>query len=1178
MVTTEDSKKTKAQLLKELGEMRRQVNKLKVSTGSHGKQKEDEERFRVLYNSSPDMYASVSSNNGNILLCNETLLEKTGYVKEEIIGSPIFKMYHDDCLDEAKKAFQQFVETGEIRNRELILKRKDGSKIDVSLNVNAIKDDTGRILQSVSSWRDITTHKKVEKALIKSEARLRTAGMAAYDLLYEWDVSNDHLEWYSDIDGILGYKSGEISRNIKTWIALIHPEDATKLENAVELHRNSTKPIQYEYRIKHKDGTYRHWSDHALPLLDDKGRPCNWIGVCTDITKRKSMEKSLQESNERFKNLTDMLPEVIFETDKDIKITYANKKAFDFFGYSEDDLKKGLNGFDLLAPEDRNKAKANMAMRISGENPKSVEYQALKKDGSTSPVLFNAAPILKKNKMIGLIGVLIDITEHKQMGKELKKRTDDLSERIKELDCLYKTSQLLAESTMSEDEILQDFVDLIPPSWRYPDITCARIILPDREFKTKNFVDTKWKQSTDILVSGKKEGIFEVCYLKKVPVENKDSFPKEEMVLIDALARKLGNFCRQRHADDLLLESEKRYRDLFECASEGILVADSETKKFVYANPALCKMLGYSEEELQIMGVDDVHRKEDIDFVISEFEAQAKDEKALAQDIPFLKKDGTVVYANVSAAPVLIDGNKCNLGMITEMTAQRNAKERIRKLYARQEAILATVPEIIAEVDTNKVYTWLNRAGLDFFGEDALGKEASNYFVGEQKTYKAVQPAFEGLVDTITAESWQRRKDGKKRLLTWHYKSLRDDTGAVTGLLSSARDITKLRQIEEELSQTQRMDSIGQLAGGVAHDFNNLLMPILAYSEMAMSDMNPKEKLYEDLQVISESARRAADLTKQLLSFGRRQLLTMSVTNINSEIDQFSQMLKRIIGEDIKFTTCLQPDLGNIKADMNQIQQVLMNLASNARDAMPDGGKLTIETSNTTFDEEYANTHPKISTGNFVMFAVSDTGCGMNEDIKHNAFEPYFTTKEKGKGTGLGLATVYGIVKQHGGFIWIYSEIGKGTTFKIYMPRVDEALEHPVELSKDVLPLGEGETILLVEDDERVKNLTYDMLSSLNYKVLSTLFPTEALSIIDQHEGKIDLLLTDVIMPQMNGKQLYEKIVHSKPDLRVLYMSGYTENAIAHHGVLEDGINFLQKPFARKKLAQTLQKIFEKKI
>ena len=385
-----------------------------------------------------------------------------------------------------------------------------------------------------------------------------------------------------------------------------------------------------------------------------------------------------------------------------------------------------------------------------------------------------------------------------------------------------------------------------------------------------------------------------------------------------------------------------------------------------------------------------------------------------------------------------------------------------------------------------------------------------------------------------------------------------------------------LRNTEKQLVQSQKLEAVGRLAGGISHDFNNLLTVILGYSDISKRQLKEGDPLRRNLEEITKASERAASLTRQLLAFSRKQVMQPKVFDLNTVVTDLEKMLRRMIGEDIELRVSRGPDLGNIKADPVQLEQVIMNMVVNARDAMPKGGKLSIETSNVYLDETYAREHVSVVPGDYVMLAISDTGCGMDEETRLRIFEPFFTTKESGKGTGLGLSMVYGIVRQSGGNIWVYSEEGRGTTFKIYFPRVTaEAEEYKRAAQTSDVPKG-SETILLVEDAEWVRTLARQVLETAGYRVLEAGSAETAIRLCEKiNGGKIDLLLTDVVMPGMSGNDMSKVLLTKQPGMPVLYMSGYTDDAIVQHGVLEPGINFLQKPFSPGALASKVREVLD---
>jgi PAS domain S-box-containing protein len=519
------------------------------------------------------------------------------------------------------------------------------------------------------------------------------------------------------------------------------------------------------------------------------------------------------------------------------------------------------------------------------------------------------------------------------------------------------------------------------------------------------------------------------------------------------------------------------------------------------------------------------------------------------------------------------------------ISERRLAEETLWETTDTLSAIIQASPMGIAILDVEGNVTLWNPAAERIFGwkkEEVLGRPLPAVPPDKREEHRALRErvlrdeAFTGM------EVIHRKQDGSPIHISLSTAPLRDAAGRVCGIMSLMADITErkrteeeLRKAEEQLRQVQKMDSIGQLAGGIAHDFNNLLTVITGYSDLLLQGLKADDPHRASIEQIRSAGERATALTRQLLAFSRRQVLEPKVLDLNAVVANVEKMLRRLIGEDISYVSVLSPGLGRVKADPGQIEQVILNLIVNARDAMPQGGKLTVETANVELDDTYVRKHVGAKPGPHVLLAVSDTGHGMDAETQKRVFEPFFTTKEKGKGTGLGLSTVYGIVKQSGGSVWVYSEIGKGTTFKVYLPRIEEGVDARSSGAVQVDPVRGSETILLVEDDESVRELVRSFLQAGGYAVLTVRDTDAALQICEQRQSPIRLLITDVVMPGMSGRDLAERLTAVNPSTKVLYMSGYTDDAVVRHGVLEPGITFLQKPFSADALLRKVREVLD---
>jgi two-component system, cell cycle sensor histidine kinase and response regulator CckA len=542
---------------------------------------------------------------------------------------------------------------------------------------------------------------------------------------------------------------------------------------------------------------------------------------------------------------------------------------------------------------------------------------------------------------------------------------------------------------------------------------------------------------------------------------------------------------------------------------------------------------------------------------------------------------GKEIWLSSRFIPYVFEGQQHLLGMYSDITERVQMEEALFYSEKQFRNLLENVQLVAVMLDRNGNITYCNSYLLGLTGwstEEILGKSWFDLFLPEE-TRENVRSIFktgiaQGLLP-IKHENDIVARNGARRLIVWNNSVLYDRHGDVTGVASIGIDVTEHRSLEEQLRQSQKMDAVGRLAGGIAHDFNNLLTVIIGYGELLLSKIEKDNPLNLEAGEIRKAALKAASLTSQLLAFSRRQILSPKVLDLNSIVTDVENMLHRLIEEHINLALNLCEDLWKVKADRSRIEQVIVNLAINAKDAMPKGGTLTIETRNIQIDDMAAKISPDIGPGAYAVLSIKDTGHGMDRETMARIFEPFFTTKGVGKGTGLGLATVYGIVAQSGGHIHVDSEPGHGTTFSIYLPRAQEAPSAPKEAAPaemNTVPAG-TKTILLVEDSDIVRKLTHDILEINGYAVLEASSPEDAIRLCESHEGEIHLLLTDVVMPGMSGRDLSGRLQPVRPGMKVLYMSGYTNDAIVVHGILNDGIHFIQKPFSPASMAQKILEV-----
>jgi PAS domain S-box-containing protein len=664
--------------------------------------------------------------------------------------------------------------------------------------------------------------------------------------------------------------------------------------------------------------------------------------------------------------------------------------------------------------------------------------------------------------------------------------------------------------------------------------------------------------------------------LKPMKVKGNDEISRVSMAfnaMVHSLIRdkeKISEAVRE------LERSEEQYKVLTESSLTNIAMIRND--EFVFANRRMLESLHYESSEFIGMSFRNIIHSADS----SQVKQRIQDLKTGGPDMDHfecrvLSKNREIFWFEMIAALVLYRDQDTVLIHAIDITERKRTEEDVRSAHEKMLTILDSIDSTVyvSDMDTYEIL-FMNKRMITDFGGDKTGEICYRAFRENSEPCECCTN--DQLVDKHGNPAgvciWHDKNPVTGRYYINHDRAIEWTDGRLVRM-QIATDITDLKKMETQLNQAQKMESVGRLAGGVAHDFNNMLGVILGHTELALLKADEDNDLISDLNEIQKAAKRSADITKQLLAFARKQTISPRQLDLNDTVESMLNMLRRLIGEDIDLVWQPSAHLWPLKMDPTQIDQILANLCVNARDAIDGVGKLTIETGKKTYDEEYCKEHAGFIPGDFVLLAVSDNGCGMDKDILGNLFEPFFTTKEVGKGTGLGLATIYGIVKQNNGFINVYSEPGQGSTFKIYLPRLvaDEDTEKAVPEKK--ASAGGTETILLVEDEPMILDMTTTMLEMSGYTVLAAASPDEAIRLAKDHTGKIHLLMSDVVMPEMNGRDLAGQITALYPGIRLLFMSGYTANVIAHHGVLDDGVAFIQKPFSMADMTEKVRELLD---
>lgn len=630
------------------------------------------------------------------------------------------------------------------------------------------------------------------------------------------------------------------------------------------------------------------------------------------------------------------------------------------------------------------------------------------------------------------------------------------------------------------------------------------------------------------------------------------------------------------YAQDLPLEeTARRLRALLEAMQDVVIVIGTDGR-YMDVAPTRTDLLYRPPDDIIGKTPFDIFPPDQARFFQQAVERTIQDRKLVTIEyaLPIM---GQEFWFEARLSPILDEQGEVSavLMVARDITAHHHALEALRESEERYRRLIEIMPEGVA-VHQDGVLRMANLTGAKLLGYDSpdevLGRPILEFIHPNDRAVilQRIRAQLERGETAPPLEERMLRRDGSIALV--EVVATPFILGGKPAALVVIRDIAERRRLEEQLRQAQKMEAVGRLAGGVAHDFNNLLTAINGYADLLLSKLSPEDPLYQEAEAILRAGRRAATLTQQLLAFGRKQVLEMRVVNLGQLLKDLTGMLRRLISEDIDLQVFTDPRAGNVRIDPAQMEQVIVNLVVNARDAMPKGGRLILELAGVDLDEAYAYGHAEVVPGRYVCLAVSDTGHGIPPEVRGHIFEPFFSTKERG--AGLGLATVYGIVKQFGGHIQVYSEVEQGTTFKIYLPQVEEEESPRAVESPTAWPRG-TETVLVVEDNEMVRSLAGRVLRHQGYTLLEAESGESALRLAAAHPGPIHLLLTDVVMPRMSGRNLAERLRQERPELRVLYMSGYTDNVIAHHGVLEPGTPLIQKPFTPQALAQKVRAVLD---
>jgi PAS domain S-box-containing protein len=928
-------------------------------------------------------------------------------------------------------------------------------------------------------------------------------------------------------------------------------------------------------------------------------------GIEIEAEHRKAAQ-ALARSEARYRELVENIQDVVFSLDAEGKIQFISPAVREY-GFEPEEV-VGLDFARFVHREDLPAVTASFHRTMNG-SVEPVEFRGLDREGRVRQLRVTSRARLEDGRPAGVDGVVIDFTTLRESESRYRSLFKNALVGIAHCRMLYEGGE--------------------PSDFVYLDVNPAFEPLTGLK-------DAVGKKVSELIPGVRRSDpkLFEI-YGRVA----RGGAPERFEVHVEALHQWFDVAVYSPSADHFVAvfdvvtkrkraeEGLRLFRELVDGSNDALEVIDPASGRILDMNERGFLGLGYSREECQTLTIFDIDPTVDAPMLAEVLERIRQSGSMIWEGV-HRRKDGSTFPVEVGIKLVELD-RAYLVSVARDITERKAAQDAIRRSRDTQEAMAATLRLSLDDLPLERLLQqilrrvlavpWLSgeRKGAILLVEDeprVLVMKASEGLPDETRSRCARVPfgvcecgrAASGGEPFHTGEPEPPSEHADRCLsrhghyclpiryggevlgvLNVHVPSghvhaqeevdfLIDVANTLAGIIARRRTAEERSRVEEQLKVSQRLEAVGRLAGGVAHDFNNLLSVIVSYSGFAIGQLREGDPVREDIGEVHKAGQRAASLTRQLLAFSRKQVMQVEVMSLNQVVGGFESLLRRLLGEDIDIVVLLAEGLGSVKADPAQIEQVIMNLAVNARDAMPHGGKLTIETANVDLDAAYAGQHAAVEPGRFVMLSVTDTGCGMDAATKEHAFEPFFTTKEKGTSTGLGLATVYGIVKQSGGHVWVYSEPGRGTTFKVYLPRVDASATDTRRRAASSIASGD-ETVLVVEDEEAVRGLAARILRMAGYRVLSAASGADALALCAEHEGRIDLLLTDVVMPQMSGRELWERLSKLRPGLAVLYMSGYTDNAIVHHGVLDPGTYFVNKPFSAAELTQKVREALDER-
>ena len=1110
---------------------------------------------------------------GYIIFENSASVTMLGWERHELLGRISHDTIHHHRSDGSEyprsecPIFKTLRDGIPRRADDEVFFRKDGTSFPVAYAVAPQLDESGAVSGAVVTFRDLTRQQAIEAALRSSERRF-----------YELADVMPFMVWTAEADGFVDYANGafqefsgfhEQAKSADGWADLVHPDDKDNARSVWIEAVRTREPYHMEFRLRHRSGEYRWLQLHAVCVEHEDGT-VKWYGTASDIHAVKHAEENARDLAKRLGKTLESITDAFFTLDRQWHFTYVNREA-------ERILQRTRS--DLLGAEVWKEFPAARGSLFETEYRRAVETgETVVFEAYYPPPLDTWFAVRAYPSEQGLAVYFRDVTEARKVRIALQ----ESEERLRLVTRV--TSDLIWDVDVEADTIWwgDGFAAIFGEEAPAESVTMLAYwedrVHPDDRGQVFAKVDEAFRQGGDTWMDEYRLRRGDGTY---VHVLDRGHVVRDATGKAVRMIGGMTDLTERKRAEEELRQSEERFRLLSKATNDAIwdwnLVTDA-----LWWNEGFETLFGFSRAEIEA-GIESwtsrIH-PEDADFVYRDVKrAIEAGDLHWEAEYRFLKADGT--YANVLDRGYVIHDDAGRpirmVGGMTDLSDWKRSEAEREILYAAVEQL----GEMVVIASPKGVVEYVNPAFERTTGYSRGEMLDTMPRVAMDETYD--QDFYQRMWETVrSGQTWSgqlihQRKDGGVFTANAVVSPVRNRDGRIVRFVGVMSDETERLKLEEQFRQSQKMEAVGRLAGGIAHDFNNMLTVILARSEKSLGSLPTDSPVRADIKEVHEAAVRSAELTRQLLAYARKQDVKPRILNLNDAIAESLKMLRRLVGEDVDLVWTPAPSVWTTRIDPVQLDQILANLCVNARDAIADVGEIRIETRNVTLDAEYVRTHPDSTPGDYVQIAVSDDGSGMDKDTLSHLFEPFFTTKAIGEGTGLGMATVYGIVQQNNGFIHVYSEPGKGTTFRIYLPRQesgDTGEVLPAAAALEV-PAAKNERVLVVEDEAMILEVAVEILESLGYAVTAVTSPQEALRLVEERGILVDALITDVIMPGMNGRELADRIRAVRPGLGVLFMSGYTAQVMEHRGIVEGRDGFVQKPFSTRDLAVKLRDVLD---